>query len=119
MPRDEIFGMVDRTIDTEAIGIIEGAGIGATEGGWEGIAAGAFEGAAELDVTTVTKLTVMGNAELDLPGKTEEGTTTIPSIQFQMPQRHADTKWTMKPTHTEDQGTQSRTTGNLIWNRPT
>jgi hypothetical protein len=119
IPGQNISGSVAGTLNAEAIGPTEGAVIGATEGAWEGIGAGAFEGAVELNVTAATELTVIGDAELNLSGNTEGGEITIPSIQFEIPERHADTKWRMKPRYTEDQGTESTTNGTLIWNRPT
>jgi hypothetical protein len=58
----------------------------------EGVGARAVEGGAELDVTIVADLFIDGKGQLNLSGKTEGGIATIPSIQFRVPERHADTK---------------------------
>jgi hypothetical protein len=88
MPGQEISATVNGTCGAKATGTTEGGVLGATDGGWEGIAAEAFARGVELDPTAATELTVMGDAELDLTGKTQGGVATIPSIQCQVPERH-------------------------------
>jgi hypothetical protein len=55
---------------------------------------------------------------LEPTGKIEGGETTISSLAFAVPERHAETKWRTKPTYTDDQGTESKSMGSVVRDRP-